>query len=193
MSATGDRTLLHEGGAEVIFETARLWADLGDYIPSQDGAFCLNEVTGPDEYTALVNNNCYTNLMAQAHLRYAASLAGELAGDARRRSTNGSPARIGLAARRGGGVAPRRRPDARPARRRPRDPRSRTTRSSSRAPWDFAGTPASMYPLLLHYHPLVHLPPPGPQAARRRARPGAPRRASSRWPRRSATSTTTTR
>ena len=55
-----------------MFETARLWADLGDYIPARDGAFCINEVTGPDEYTALVNNNGYTNLMARAHLRFAA-------------------------------------------------------------------------------------------------------------------------
>ena len=49
----------------MVFETARLWADLGDYIPARDGAFCINEVTGPDEYTALVNNNGYTNLMAR--------------------------------------------------------------------------------------------------------------------------------
>ncbi|MGZ5319794.1 MAG: glycoside hydrolase family 65 protein, partial [Actinomycetota bacterium] len=60
VAATGDRTLLHEGGAEVLFETARMWAGLGAYIPARDGAFCINEVTGPDEYTALVNNNAYT-------------------------------------------------------------------------------------------------------------------------------------
>jgi trehalose/maltose hydrolase-like predicted phosphorylase len=78
VAATGDRSLLWEGGAEVVFETARLWADLGDYIPARDGAFCINEVTGPDEYTALVNNNGYTNLMAQSNLRYAARLADEL-------------------------------------------------------------------------------------------------------------------
>ena len=68
----------------MVFETARLWADLGAYIPAQGGAFCINEVTGPDEYTALVNNNCYTNLMARANLRYAATLADELAADAAR-------------------------------------------------------------------------------------------------------------
>ena len=81
VAASGDRSLLLDGGAEVVFETARLWADLGDYIPARDGAFCINEVTGPDEYTALVNNNGYTNLMARAHLRFAAALADELAAD----------------------------------------------------------------------------------------------------------------
>jgi len=153
VAATGDRTLLLQGGAEVIFETARLWTDLGDYIPSQDGAFCLNEVTGPNEYTALVNNNCYTNLMAQAHLRYAAALAGELA--------DGAPGdyellagRIGLAE---GEVAEWRR--AADHMRIPRGEglgiHAQDDSFLDRAPWDFAGTPASMYPLLLHFHPLV--------------------------------------
>ena len=54
---------------------------LGDYIPAPGGAFCINEVTGPDEYTALVNNNVYTNLMARANLRYAVRLADKLARD----------------------------------------------------------------------------------------------------------------
>ncbi len=153
VSATGDRSLLHDGGAEVIFETARLWADLGDFIPAQDGAFCLNEVTGPDEYSALVNNNCYTNLMARAHLHLAARLAGELAADApaeyQRLAT-----RIGLTA---GEVADWRR--AGDGMRVPRDPglgiHAQDDSFLSLARWDFAGTPASMYPLLLHYHPLV--------------------------------------
>src|SRR5664279_534323 len=151
--ATGDRGLLLEGGAEVIFETARLWADLGDYIPAQDGAFCLNEVTGPDEYTALVNNNCYTNLMAQAHLHLAAGLADEMAA--------GAPAeyerlatRIGLVASE---VAEWRR--AADRMRVPRDPglgiHAQDDSFLSLARWDFAKTPASMYPLLLHFHPLV--------------------------------------
>jgi len=153
VTATGDRTLLVEGGAEVVFETARLWADLGDYIPSQGGAFCLNEVTGPDEYTALVNNNCYTNLMAQAHLRHAAALAAGLeagAPDDYERLAG----RIGLADEE---VAEWRR--AADGMRIPRDVglgiHAQDDSFLARAKWDFAGTPASMYPLLLHYHPLV--------------------------------------
>ena len=41
-------------------------------LARQRGQFCINAVTGPDEYTAVVNNNAYTNLMAQENLRYAA-------------------------------------------------------------------------------------------------------------------------
>ena len=36
------------------------------------GKFCINAVTGPDEYNTVVNNNAYTNLMARENLRYAA-------------------------------------------------------------------------------------------------------------------------
>ncbi len=153
VSATGDRTLLGEGGAEVVFETARLWADLGDYVPAQDGAFCLNEVTGPDEYTALVNNDCYTNLMARAHLRYAAELARDLAAS----DPGGYAAlagRIGLADQE---IAEWLR--AARAMRIPRDEglgiHAQDDSFLTRARWDFAGTPASKYPLLLHFHPLV--------------------------------------
>ncbi|MFO7731945.1 MAG: beta-phosphoglucomutase [Spirochaetia bacterium] len=56
---------------EILIETARLWVDLGEYIPQKDGSFCINGVTGPDEYTALVNNNYYTNVMAKDNLEFA--------------------------------------------------------------------------------------------------------------------------
>ncbi len=153
VTATGDRSLLLDGGAEVVFETARLWADLGDYIPAQGGAFCINEVTGPDEYTALVNNNGYTNLMAQANLRYAVQLATELpieAPDAWAALT----AAIGLDVTEVGEWQ-----RAADAMRIARDPvlgiHAQDDSFLDRAPWDFAGTPPDHYPLLLHYHPLV--------------------------------------
>lgn len=71
IETTGDYSLMIDFGAEILFETARLWEDLGTYVPRKGNRFCFNEVTGPDEYSALVNNNCYTNLMAQWHLRCA--------------------------------------------------------------------------------------------------------------------------
>ena len=46
-------------------------ADLGFYSDAKGGKFCINGVTGPDEYNAVVNNNAYTNLMARENLRYA--------------------------------------------------------------------------------------------------------------------------
>jgi len=58
--------LLSDGGAEILVETARLWEDLGFY--GQDGKFHIHGVTGPDEYTTVVNDNAYTNLMARLNL-----------------------------------------------------------------------------------------------------------------------------
>ncbi len=60
-------------GVEILVETARLWASLGQF--DAQGRFRIDGVTGPDEYSALVDNNVYTNLMAQANLRAAADAA----------------------------------------------------------------------------------------------------------------------
>ncbi|PKM85077.1 MAG: family 65 glycosyl hydrolase [Firmicutes bacterium HGW-Firmicutes-11] len=66
--ATNDIAFIQEKGAEIIFETARLWIDVGNY---HRGTFQINGITGPDEYTCMVNNNYYTNAIAQYHLRWA--------------------------------------------------------------------------------------------------------------------------
>ena len=65
------KLFLRDCGAEMLVETARLWLDLGFYSDCKGGKFCINAVTGPDEYNAVVNNNAYTNLMARENLRYA--------------------------------------------------------------------------------------------------------------------------
>ncbi|TYP51320.1 alpha,alpha-trehalose phosphorylase [Thermosediminibacter litoriperuensis] len=75
VEATGDEEFLYGYGAEIAFETARFWVDLGSYIPAKGGKFCINCVTGPDEYTALVDNNAYTNHMAKMNLEFAAKVA----------------------------------------------------------------------------------------------------------------------
>jgi beta-phosphoglucomutase len=72
--ATRDVSFLIEAGAEILFETARFWLDVGHFNPRRDGAFCIHAVTGPDEYSAIVDNDYYTNLMAQRHLRFAAQV-----------------------------------------------------------------------------------------------------------------------
>ncbi len=59
VQATGDEPFLRDYGAEMLVETARLWADLGFYSDAKGGKFCINGVTGPDEYNAVVNNNAY--------------------------------------------------------------------------------------------------------------------------------------
>jgi alpha,alpha-trehalose phosphorylase len=66
--ATGDLDLIEECGAEIVIETARMWMDIGNFYK---GKYYINEVTGPDEYTCLVNNNYYTNLIAKHNLRWA--------------------------------------------------------------------------------------------------------------------------
>ncbi|MDD3921826.1 MAG: glycosyl hydrolase family 65 protein, partial [Eubacteriales bacterium] len=68
---TGDLGFMAEHGAEVLVETARLWLELGHM--AEDG-FRIDCVTGPDEYTCLVNNNFYTNAAAQHNLRGAVRL-----------------------------------------------------------------------------------------------------------------------
>ena len=71
VEATEDLDFLAEMGAEILFETARCWAHRGVFLESRGGKYCINEVCGPDEYKPGVNNNCYTNYMAQFNLRLA--------------------------------------------------------------------------------------------------------------------------
>jgi alpha,alpha-trehalose phosphorylase len=70
ITCTEDRAFEQEVGLELLVETSRLWSSLGFF--NTDGQFRINGVTGPDEYSALVNNNVYTNLLAQHNLRAAA-------------------------------------------------------------------------------------------------------------------------
>ncbi|MBS0455049.1 MAG: glycoside hydrolase family 65 protein [Proteobacteria bacterium] len=151
--ATGDDAFMASQGAELVFETARIWLSHGA-MSGRDGVenFQLHTVTGPDEYTALVDNNFYTNAMAQMHLRFAHEVAHWLA--------NADPA----AARR---VQLRIDLDVdEPARWRaaadlmylPYDaelgihPQDDSFLSKPR--WDLSA-PNTKRPLLLHYHPLV--------------------------------------
>ncbi len=69
LAATNDAEFERNHGVELLVETARLWASLGHH-DSHDG-FRIDGVTGPDEYSAVADNNTYTNLMAQQNLREA--------------------------------------------------------------------------------------------------------------------------
>ncbi|MEI3613251.1 glycoside hydrolase family 65 protein [Pseudogracilibacillus sp. SO30301A] len=68
---TKDEAFLKDNMAEVLFETARLWMDTGHML---DGQFRIDDVTGPDEYTCIVNNNYYTNVMAKHNLIWASKV-----------------------------------------------------------------------------------------------------------------------
>jgi alpha,alpha-trehalose phosphorylase len=73
IGATGNDVFAERVGLELLVVTARLWLSLGHHVPN-DG-FRIDGVTGPDEYSALADNNVYTNLMAQRNLLGAANLA----------------------------------------------------------------------------------------------------------------------
>lgn len=66
---TGDQKFFKDMAAEVLCETARVWADVGCFADSKGGRYCICAVTGPDEYNAIVDNNFYTNLMARENIR----------------------------------------------------------------------------------------------------------------------------
>ncbi|MQA73069.1 MAG: family 65 glycosyl hydrolase [Solirubrobacterales bacterium] len=71
LEATEDEDFARQCGTELLVETARLWRSLGHH--DKAGRFRIDGVTGPDEYSAIADNNVYTNLIAQRNLRDAAA------------------------------------------------------------------------------------------------------------------------
>lgn len=147
----GDVGFLGEVGAEILVETARLWADLGFY--GDDGAFHIHGVTGPDEYTTVVNDNTFTNLMARLNLNYAASsvrrMRDERPGDyaALVSEVELQPDEIDEWERAASAMYVAY-----------DDERGINPQDDSfleREVWDLDGTPEDRFPLLLHFHPLV--------------------------------------
>ncbi|NNU26034.1 glycoside hydrolase family 65 protein [Isoptericola sediminis] len=151
--ATGDTDFLHREGVDILVETARLWADLGFWRANGDHLFHIHGVTGPDEYTTVVNDNLFTNVMARFNLRAAAHVVGAL----RREDPEEYEhlvKRLGLEpsepmewARAGNRMAI---PFEEGVGIHPQD-----SHFLEREIWDLARTPRDRRPLLLHYHPLV--------------------------------------
>ncbi len=150
-SVVGDARLLGGMGAEVLVETARMWADLGFY--GTDEKFHIHGVTGPDEYTTVVNDNCYTNLMARLNLNYAAATLRRL----REERPDDYTAIVHEVALQPGEIESWERAAA--AMHVPFDAQRgihpQDDAFLSREIWDLDGTPREKFPLLLHYHPLV--------------------------------------
>jgi alpha,alpha-trehalose phosphorylase len=78
--ATHDDDFDAEVGVEILVETARLWRSLGHH--DRDGAWHIAGVTGPDEYSAVADDNAYTNLMAERNLRAAVAATRHYPGQA---------------------------------------------------------------------------------------------------------------
>jgi alpha,alpha-trehalose phosphorylase len=157
--ATGDTEFLHREGVDIAVETARLWATLGFWrtvdgtIDGEGEAFHIHGVTGPDEYTTVVNDNLFTNVMARFNLRFAARTVREMAeqdGEVYRKMVD----RLGLDP-----AEPEGWERAAEAMHIPFSPALGIHPQDhvflEREIWDLENTPPDKRPLLLHFHPLV--------------------------------------
>jgi alpha,alpha-trehalose phosphorylase len=150
--ATGDQEFLHEKGVEMLVEAARLWYGHGFFSERAGGKFCIHGVTGPDEYTTVVDDNTYTNLMAMNTLLYAATQVEAMRHKDPERYAD-LAARISLHHHE---IKDWRRaaesmhiPYSEELGIHPQD-----DNFLDKQVWDFKNTPRDKYPLLLHFHPL---------------------------------------
>lgn len=144
---TEDRKFLADMGAEILFETARLWMDAGNF---HEGRFEIHEVTGPDEYTCLVDNNYYTNACAKYNLHWAVrsweilEKAGTLGPVAEKIGVTEEEVDLFRKAERTMYL--------------PYDEKLGINPQDDtflfKKVWDLNSTPKENFPLLLHYHPL---------------------------------------
>ncbi|MCW2747360.1 MAG: kojibiose phosphorylase, partial [Nocardioidaceae bacterium] len=151
--ATGDQDFIEREGIDILVETARLWADLGFWRSDEGGTFHIHGVTGPDEYTTVVNDNLFTNVMARFNLRQAALAVREIQRDnpdaytALVRKCNLLPDEVHEWERAAQSMAI---PFDSHLGIHPQD-----LHFLEREVWDLEATPADKRPLLLNYHPLV--------------------------------------
>lgn len=145
---TGDEDFMLETGEEILIETARLWLDVGNY--DREDRFVINDVTGPDEYTCMVNNNYFTNASAAYNLEWAAKIANKYKDDSRMKAlvkklniTDEELDEMGMASKKMFlpydkelGINPQ------------------DDSFLQKPVWDLENTPKEDFPLLLHYHPL---------------------------------------
>ena len=153
VTASGDNDFLRHEGVDLLVETARMWRDLGFWRSNGEPSFHIHGVTGPDEYTTVVNNNLFTNLMARFNLRSAALVVGrlrEVDPDAHRALVHRlhvQPDEVEEWMRCGEGMTI---PFDEGLGIHPQD-----DFFLDREVWDLSRTPDELRPLLLNYHPLV--------------------------------------
>ncbi|MEV5000286.1 glycoside hydrolase family 65 protein [Nocardioides sp. LML1-1-1.1] len=151
--ATGDDEFLAREAVDIFVETARLWADLGFWRDETKRTFHIHGVTGPDEYTTVVNDNLYTNVLARFNLRRAARAVWELQRD--------DPTAYAALVRRTGLTEdePEEWAECAQGMYIPYDAflgiHPQDHHFLEREMWDLENTPLDKRPLLLNYHPLV--------------------------------------
>ncbi|MDR2380045.1 MAG: hypothetical protein LBE08_02525 [Bifidobacteriaceae bacterium] len=152
----GDSDFLEREGIDILVETARMWHGLGFMRADGTGGpaeFHIHGVTGPDEYTTVVNDNLFTNVMARFNLR--AAVAALRAIEQRNPlAYSKAVARLHIEPDEVAGWL-----GAANAMHIPYDPllgiHPQDDQFLQKELWDLDSTPASHRPLLLHYHPLV--------------------------------------
>ncbi|MGW5198288.1 glycoside hydrolase family 65 protein [Streptomyces spiralis] len=139
VSATGDEEFERDTGLEVLVETARLWRSLGHH--DHRGTFHIDGVTGPDEYSAIANDNLYTNLMARANLLAAADVVERYPKEAQRLGADDEESASWR--------------DAAESMNIPYNPElgvhEQHAGFTRLQRWDFESTRADQYPLMLHF------------------------------------------
>lgn len=139
VDVTGDEAFERGPGMEVLVSTARFWRSLGHHDPL--GQFHIDGVTGPDEYSAIADDNAYTNLMAKQNLEAAADVVNRYPD---RASELGIDAEEAASWR-----------DAAEDMHVPFDEalgvHAQSERFTRHQVWDFAATGPGQYPLLLHF------------------------------------------
>jgi alpha,alpha-trehalose phosphorylase len=137
--ASGNEEFAKDTGMELLVDTARLWCSLGHYDAGH--RFHIDGVTGPDEYSAVADDNIYTNLMAQRNLHDAADAASQYTERAREFGVTGEESDSWRQAARAMTV--------------PYDDKlgvhAQAEGFTRQQAWDFARTTAGQYPLMLHF------------------------------------------
>jgi alpha,alpha-trehalose phosphorylase len=139
VDATADESFHRGPGMDLLCQTARLWRSLGHH--DLGGQFHIDGVTGPDEYSAVADDNVYTNLMAGRNLIAAADTADRYPDRARElgvdseeiASWRDAAEKIAIPFDEALGV------------------HSQANNFTRHQIWDFDGTAPQQYPLLLHF------------------------------------------
>ncbi len=153
VAASGDWGFLVRDGIDLLVETSRMWTQLGFWRSNGTPSFHIHGVTGPDEYTTVVNNNLFTNVMARYNLEQAVEAVERIRVEhpvdyarlvTRLRLTTDEvsewracAAGMAIPFDEGLGIHPQ------------------DDFFLDREVWDLSRTPDELRPLLLHYHPLV--------------------------------------
>ncbi|MCW2822600.1 MAG: Kojibiose phosphorylase [Marmoricola sp.] len=153
VAASGDWGFLARDGIDILVETSRMWADLGFWRSNGTPSFHIHGVTGPDEYTTVVNNNLFTNVMARYNLEQAVEAVERLRVEhpveysqlvtrldlTEDEVSEWRACAAGMAIPFDAGLGIHPQDDF----------------FLDREVWDLSQTPDELRPLMLHYHPLV--------------------------------------